>query len=106
MDYKSLKKRVADAGGIRLAAHGSLRDQVVDLVVSEWPKNCPDGQLSEVLLARVSLISKKGHTKAYSAMLRRLILRPIVLLCVEWFLEKPSHRLLMEGWNAKKTKDL
>jgi hypothetical protein len=35
-----------------------------------------------------------------------MMVRPVVNIAVEWYLEKPGHRVLMEGWRAKKAKDI
>lgn len=106
MEYASLKKRVEKDGGLRLAAHGSLRNQVVDLVVLEWPADCPAERLFEVLHARVSRRVRRGRTRMMGMFLSALMVKPVARICVEWYLEKPSHRVLMEGWRAKAAKDL
>ena len=106
MDYASLKKRVEKSGGLRLAAHGSLRNQVVDLVVLEWPSDCPPEKLSEVLHARVSRRVRHGRSRMAGMFLSAMMVKPVARICVEWYLEKPSHRVLMEGWRAKAAKDL
>lgn len=106
MDYPSLKKRVEKAGGLRLAAHGSLRDQIVDLAVLEWPADCPADRLFEVLHARVSRRVRQGRSRMAGMFLSALMVKPVARICVEWYLEKPSHRVLMEGWRAKAAKDL
>lgn len=106
MDCKTLKDRVAKDGGIRLASHGSMRDQIVDLVVSEWPKECPREQLTEVLHARVSMIVRSGRPSMYSLFIIHMMVRPIVRICVDWYFEKSAHMILMEGWRAKKAQDL
>jgi len=106
MDYSSLKKRVEKAGGLRLASHGSLRDQIVDLAVLEWPRDCPTDKLSEVLHARVSRRVRQGRSRMMGMFLSVMMVKPVARICVEWYLEKPSHRVLMEGWRAKAAKDL
>jgi hypothetical protein len=106
MEYSALKKRVASCGGLRLSAHGSMRDQIVDMVVAAWPKDCPGEMLADVLHARVSQVVKRGKSRAYGLFLSRLMVKPIARFCAEWYLEKQAHRLLMEGWCAKKAKDI
>lgn len=106
MDYSSLKKRVRQAGGLRLAAHGSMRDQIVDLVVLEWPADCQHDKLLEVLHARVSRRVRRGRTRMMGMFLSVMMVKPVSRICVEWYLERQSHRVLMEGWRAKAAKDL
>lgn len=106
MDYSSLKKRVEKSGGLRLAAHGSLRDQIVDLAVLEWPQGCPADKLFEVLHARVARKLRHGRSRMMGMFLSVMMVKPVARICVEWYLEKSSHRVLMEGWRAKAAKDL
>lgn len=106
MVYGTLKKHVSRVGGIRLAAHGGLRDQIVDLCVIWFPVDCDQNWLEEVLAARVTLaIRTRRPGKTGHAMIA-LVARPVCRIVAEWYLQKSSHQTLMRGWHAKASPDI
>ena len=106
MEHKALKSHVERVGGIRLATHGGLRDQIVDAIVQEWPRGCDPTRIEEVLVAKVSRRVKKNKNRIYGLFVCCMIVRPAVRAALEWYYAKASNRVLMEGWSAKASKNL
>jgi len=96
--YTPLRNFVKRHGGIRVAAHGPLRDQLIDWAVEEFPLDAPDDQKEEVLAARLRV---RGREKYGSIILSILLGVMVQLIChyiVEWWKKHHSHQVLMEGW--------
>ena len=106
MVYAALKRHVERAGGIRLAMHGGLRDQMVDLAVFWFPVDCDPAWMEEVLEARLALAVRARRPGWSGILLVALIARPVCRIVTEWYLEKSSHQTLMRGWNAQANPDV
>lgn len=108
MRYPPLKKRLWGRGGLRLAMHGRVADQIADAVVSMWPSGCPDGQIEEVVRARIAVHLRKRYGGFLATFLISVVANQIVRIIIEWWRERDSHRVLMEGWSrrAQETQDV
>lgn len=104
-EYNPLKSFVAKRGGLRLAAHGSLRDRIVEMCVEEFPVTAERDRALEVLQARVRLRIKKEYGSVVAMILISVLANLIARLVWEWWMARDSHRVLMAGWNhrAKET---
>lgn len=98
--YASLKRHVERAGGIRLSMHGRARDRLVEMAVEEWPVGCEPVHLEEVLAARLRRRVRQEYGSVVAMILIGVVVNLVVKLIVEWWFQKTSHRVLMEGWNA------
>ena len=96
--YRPLKDYVARRGGLRISLHGGLRDQIVEAIVSDWPEDCPVEMVEEVVRARVSRRVRKRYGSVIAMLLLSAFINMIVKLALEWWFERRSHRVLMEGW--------
>ena len=99
--YRPLKTYVARRGGVRLAFHGGLRDRVVDMIVAEWPTDCPPDRIEEVVKARVARRVREKYGSMVALFLLGVVINAIIKIVVEWWFSRNSHRVLMEGWRAQ-----
>lgn len=99
--YPALKKAVEKRGGLRLAMHGGIRDQLVEMAVEEFPCDCSADRIEEVLRARMRIRAREKYGSVLAAFLVSVLINAIVKLIVDWWREKHSHRILMEGWCAQ-----
>jgi hypothetical protein len=97
--YRPLKEYVARRGGTRLALHGNLRDRLVEWAVEEFPTDCPADKAEEVLRARLRVRVRKQYGSVMAMILIGVLVNVITRLILEWWFEKRSHRVLMEGWH-------
>ena len=97
--YRPLKDFVARKGGTRLALHGALRDKLVEWAVEEFPTDCPPDKAEEVLRARLRVRVRKQYGSVMAMILIGVLVNVITRLILEWWFEKRSHRVLMEGWH-------
>jgi hypothetical protein len=106
--YRALKNYVAQKGGLRLSMHGGLRDQLVEAVVEEWPVGCSASRVDEVVRARVARRLRTKYGGLLSSFVISVLANLVIRLVVEWWLDRNSHRVLMEGWSrrAQKAEDL
>ena len=88
--------------------NGRIVDQVADAVVAMWPDHCDEEHIEEVMRARASIFIRKKYGSFLAMFLISVIVNQVVRIIVEWWLERDSHRVLMEGWSkrAKETQDL
>ena len=100
-DYNPLKMFVAKRGGFRLAAHGPLRDRIVDMCVEEFPVTGDRDKTLEVLQARVRLRIKKEYGSVVAMILISVLANLIARLVWEWWMSRDSHRVLMAGWTRR-----
>lgn len=98
-DYKTLKDYVSRAGGMRLAMHGTLRDQLVEMAVEEFPFDAPDEKRVEVLAARLRVRARERYGSVIAMILVSVIANLIAKLIVEWWRKHHSHKVLMYGWH-------
>lgn len=105
-DYTPLKMFVRKRCGIRLAAHGSLRDRIVEMCVEEFPIDADKSRGLEVLHARVNRRVRQEYGSVIAVILISVLANLIARAVWEWWLARDSHRVLMAGWNlrAKETK--
>lgn len=97
--YRPLKDFVARKGGTRLALHGALRDKLVEWAVEEFPSDCPPDRIEEVLKARLKVRIRRDYGSVMAMILIGVLVNVITRLILEWWFEKRSHRVLMEGWH-------
>lgn len=97
--YEPLKAAVEQAGGIRLAMHGGLRDQVVDMAVLHWPRRCEDERLEEVLAARVAIAIRAMRPGWQGVLVTALVGVPVCRMVVDWTRAKRSNERMMQEWN-------
>lgn len=100
-EHKPLKTFVAKRGGLRLAAHGPIRDRIVDMCVEEFPIDADRSVIQEVLQARVRLRIRKEYGSVVAILLISVLANMIAKLVWEWWLARDSHRVLMAGWNHR-----
>jgi hypothetical protein len=96
--YRPLKDFVARKGGSRLALHGSLRDKLVEWAVEEFPVDCSADRAEEVLKARLKVRIRRQYGSVMAMILIGVLVNVITRLVLEWWFERRSHRVLMEGW--------
>jgi hypothetical protein len=96
--YRPLKDFVSRKGGTRLAVHGPLRDKLVEWAVEEFPLDCPADRAEEVLRARLKVRIRKQYGSVMAMILIGVLVNVITRLILDWWFEKRSHRVLMEGW--------
>lgn len=106
--YSSLKEFVSRRGGTRLYMHGKLVDSLVDIAVREFPADAPSERMTEVLAARMRLRAKEKYGSIIAMLLVGILINVISKLIVEWWNNRKSHRVLMQGWkaSAEKTPDV
>ena len=96
--YRPLKTFVARKGGIRLAMHGGLRDQLVEMAVAEFPLDADDDKKLEVLAARLKQRCRQQYGSVVAMILIGVLINLISRIVVEWWKNHHSHRVLMYGW--------
>lgn len=96
--FRPLKSYVARRGGLRLSVHGPMRDRLVEEIVACWPEDCPADRLEEVIRARLSIRLKKRYGSVIAMFLLSALASALIRLAIDWWLERRSHRDLMEGW--------
>ncbi len=96
---RPLKDFVARKGGARLAMHGGVRDRLVEMAVEEFPLDAPPDRKEEVLAARMRLRIRREYGSIMAMILIGVLVNVITRLVLEWWFERNSHRVLMEGWN-------
>lgn len=106
--YSTLKQYVSRTGGMRLAMHGAVRDQLVEMAVEEFPFDAPDDKRVEVLAARLRLRAREQYGSVVIVLLVSVLANLIAKLVVEWWRKNHSHKVLMYGWhkNAKANPNL
>jgi len=98
-DPRPLRDYVSRKGGYRLAMHGGLRDHLVMMAVEEFPVDASAAVVEEVLKARMRVRIRREYKSAIAIFMISVLVNIIVKLIVEWWFQKRSHRVLMEGWN-------
>jgi hypothetical protein len=98
MQYRPLKDFVARKGGIRLAMHGGLRDQLVDMAVAEFPLDAPEDKKVEVLAARLRRRCREQYGSVVAMILIGVLINVITHIIVEWWKSRQAHQVLMYGW--------
>lgn len=96
--YRPLKSFAAKRGGLRLAMHGGLRDRIVEMIVEDWPIDCPADRLEEVVRARVSRRVRQKYGSVVAMFLLSILINSLVKIVIEWWFSRESHRVLMVGW--------
>jgi hypothetical protein len=106
--YASLKEFVSRRGGTRLYMHGKLVDSLVDIAVREFPADAPEDRMAEVLAARMKIRAREKYGSIIAMLLVGILINVISKLIVEWWNNRKSHRVLMQGWkaSAEKTPDV
>ena len=99
--YSALKRVVTERGGTRLKIHGGLRDQIVDMIVLEWPEGCDEDKIGAVLRARCGLRIKQKYGSVIAMFLIGVLANFIIQIVIEWWKERRSHKVLMSGWSAR-----
>lgn len=97
-DYRPLRDYVRRRGGLRVAMHGRLADQVLDEVVAGWPIGCHPDQIEEVVRARVAVKVRRKYGSVVAIILLGALINVLVRLVMDWWLQRNSHRVLMQGW--------
>lgn len=98
-NYKTLKDYVSRAGGMRLAMHGTLRDQLVEIAVEEFPFDAPDDRRVEVLANRLRVRAREKYGSFVVMMIVSVLANLIAKMIVEWWRKHHSHKVLMYGWH-------
>lgn len=104
--YKPLKRFIARAGGVRLGMHQTLRDQIVELSVAEFPFDAPDDRKAEVLAARVRKRARERYDSIVAMILIGVLVNLITKIIVEWWKRNHTNQALMRGWHAEATADV
>jgi hypothetical protein len=105
--YGSLKEFVAKRGGLRLAIHGGLRDQLVEMAVEDYPLDAPPDRMEDVLAARLRLRCRKKYGTVVAMLLISILANLVARAVWEWWKNRHVHRVLMTGWQyAAKNPDL
>lgn len=95
----SLKSHVARRGGLRLAVHARLRDRLVDMAIEEFPVTAAPINVEDVLRARMAVRLRREYGSVVAMFLISVLVNAIVRIVIEWWFQRPSHRILMEGWH-------
>lgn len=99
--YEPLKARVRRAGGVRLAMHPKLRDQLTESAVLDWPTGCDSDKIADVLRARLTIRARKQYGSVIAIILLSAFINALVRIVIDWWLERDSHRVLMTGWSKR-----
>lgn len=97
--YKPLTTYVARRGGARLAMHGGVRDRLAEMAVEEFPLDAAIERKEEVLRARLRVRIRREYNSILATILIGVMVNLISRLVLDWWFEKHSHRVLMEGWS-------
>jgi hypothetical protein len=108
VSYSPLKEFVSRKGGTRLYMHGKLVDSLVDIAVREFPADAPSDRMAEVLAARMKIKAREKYGSIIAMLVVGILINVISKLIVEWWNNRKSHRVLMQGWkaSAEKTPDV
>lgn len=104
--YRPLKRYIATHGGVRMGMHQTLRDQIVEMSVAEFPFDAPDDKKAEVLAARVKLRVRERYDSVIVMILVGVLVNLICRAIVEWWKRNHTNQTLMRGWNAEARADL
>lgn len=96
--YRPLKDYVARRGGVRLAMHGRLRDQLVEAAVTDWPIGCDSDKVDDVVMARLRTKVRSQYGSVMAMLLISVVANIVGRLVLEWWRKRHSHRVLLEGW--------
>lgn len=96
--YRPLKAFVASRGGSRMRMHGPIRDRLVEMAVEEWPIGASDEHVEEVLQARLRRRVRERYGSVIAMFLISVLVNQLVRLIIEWWRNRNSHKVLMEGW--------
>ena len=99
--YRPLKDYVARKGGVRLAMHARMRDQLVEAAVADWPAGCDEDKVEDVITARLRMRVRQQYGSFMALLLISVIANVIGRLIVQWWRERHSHRVLMAGWSEQ-----
>ena len=91
---------------MRLAIHGDLRDQLVEMAVQEFPFDAPDDKKAEVLAARLKRRAREQYGSVIAMILIGILVNLITKAIIEWWKKNHSHRVLMYGWYAEANPNL
>jgi hypothetical protein len=102
--YRPLKDYVRKRGGPRLAFHGRLRDQLVEMAVEDFPVSADDETGPEVLAARLRLRAREKYGSVMLLILVSIFSNLVARYVWEWWKRRHPHQVLMRGWqeSAKK----
>jgi len=98
--YRPLKEYVRKRGGARLAFHGRLRDQLIEMAVEDFPVNADDITGPEVLAARLRIRAREKYGSVMLMLLISVISNLIAKYVWEWWKKRHSHQVLIRGWQA------
>jgi hypothetical protein len=105
--YGSLKEFVSKRGGLRLAIHGGLRDQLVEMAVEDYPLDATPERMEEVLAARLRMRCRKKYGSVVALLLISVLANLVAKAVWEWWKTRHAHRVLMTGWQyAAKNPDV
>lgn len=96
--YGSLKDYVARRGGLRLAIHGGLRDQLVEMAVEDYPLDAPEDRAEEVLAARLRQRCRQKYGSVMLMLLISVLANLVARAVWEWWKNRHANRVLMAGW--------
>lgn len=99
--YSPLKNWVEQKGGIRLSANGRIRDRLVEWAVEEFPLDADQEHGEQVLAARLRLRVRKQYSSLLGMAIVSILANLVSRLVWEWWQDRLSHRVLMEGWQAR-----
>lgn len=98
--YAPLKQYIRRRGGIRLAFHSKLRDELTEYAIENWPQNAGD-KTGEVLAARLKIFVRRKYSGVLATLLVSAFVNFLVKLIIEWWLDRDSHRILIAGWSKR-----
>lgn len=104
MTYAPLREFVSRRGGLRLASHSRLRDQLIDIAVEEWPDSCDQDKIADVLKARMAIRVRQQYGSILAMFIISVLVNAIAKIVVEWWFSRDSHRVLMAGWHKNASK--
>lgn len=99
--YRPLKDYVARRGGNRLAFHGKLRDQLVEMAVEDFPFDADAITGPQVLAARLKRRAREKYGSVMMLVLASILANLIAKLVWEWWQKRHAHRVLMYGWAGR-----
>lgn len=100
-NYSPLRGYVAKNGGLRLAANARVRELLVDWAVEEFPVDADPEHGVEVLAARLRLRVRKQHGSLIGMAILSILANLVARLVWEWWQNRHSHRVLMQGWQER-----
>lgn len=96
-----LKAFVLRRAPMRLALHGSLRDQLVEQIVDDWPVGCPPDRMEEVIRAKMSIRLRERYGSVVAFFILSAIANIVIRLILDWWLSAPENRTLMAEWSSR-----